>query len=231
MKLFDINAKVPNLVLKNKTLFEIILAVYCSIAMPIISAVIATRGTDRAIYKSLSYLAYTEGHMAIVYIWGICFFIGYFFALTLILSFGGYSKFMKIIFYALASISMIVLLVGISVPWLHIEGELAPKYDRLRKIHNDVSTTGFIFVFISTFLLFVSTFFRNIKQGIYSTASMGYMFVTAIFSMKQVNIIPGPCKVSSIAQIYICSCILFLMFIQYIMMVNMPNKALEKVSQ
>lgn len=218
LKIFDEKATILPFITKNKKLLDILLAIYCCLVMPIVSAIIATRGEERAIYKSLSYLAYTEGHMAIVYIWGLCFFVGYFFALTLILSFGKYSKIWKIILFSLAAISTIVMIVGISVPWLHVEGDLAPKYDRLRKIHNNVSMIGFILVFVTTFVLFVTTFFRNINQGIFSICSIGYLLVTALVSMFESNIVPGPCKISSIAQIYIFSSILFLMFIQYIFM-------------
>ena len=190
--------------------------------MPALSAIVATRGEDRAIYKSLSYLAYTEGHMALIYLWGLCFFIGYFFALTLILYLGGYTKKWKMVFYSLATISTLVIVTGLSVPWLHVEGELAPKYDRLRVIHNNLATLGFILVVVTTILLFLSTLFRNLRQGMISLGIVGYLFITSFVAIKEANIVPGPCPVSAIAQIYIFSTILFVMFLQYVFMKAMP---------
>lgn len=91
-KIFDSTNAIPISISKHQKLYEILLMIYSCIVMPALSAIVATRGEDRAIYKSLSYLAYTEGHMAIIYLWGLCFFVGYFFALTLFLYSGGFTK-------------------------------------------------------------------------------------------------------------------------------------------
>lgn len=226
LRMFDHNAKIPAFISKHQKLFDMLLTICCCIVMPVVSAVIATRGEERAIYKSLSYLAYTEGHMAIVYIWGLCFFAVFFFALTLILNTGCYSKAWKAVFLVFASISAVIMLAGISVPWLHVDGENAPKYDMLRKVHNIVSSLGFVLVFLTTAFLFLSTFARNTKQGVFSLGAVIYLLITAIVSMKEANIVPGPCGVSSIAQIYICCSILFLMLLQYVFMRVMPNERL-----
>ncbi|MGN0797197.1 MAG: hypothetical protein ACI4M5_03240 [Christensenellales bacterium] len=224
LKIFDSTNDMPISISKHQKLYEIILMIYSCIIMPAISAIVATRGEDRAIYKSLSYLAYTEGHMALIYLWGLSFFVGYFFALTLILYSGGFTKRWKIVFYSLAAISTIVIVTGLSVPWLHVEGELAPKYDRLRQIHNNLSTLGFIMVVVTTILLFLSTLFRNLRQGLISLGVMGYLFITSFVAIKEANIVPGPCPVSAIAQIYIFSIILFVMFLQYVFMRTIPIK-------
>lgn len=224
LRIFDPSNKMPQFILKHQNIYEIILALYCCIVVPTLCAVISTRGEDRAIYKSLSYLAYTEGHMAIVLILGLAFLIGYFFALTFVLFNGGFTKIWKILFYSLAIISSIVLIGGISVPWLHIEGEKAEYYNKLRQIHNNLATAGFVLLIVTTILLFLSTFFRNIKHGLFSLAAIGYFFVTAFYAMKEANIIPGPCKVSSVAQIYIFSALSFIMFLQYLFTRFIPIK-------
>lgn len=229
LKIFDSENRLPFSISKHQKLYEIMLMIYSCIIMPALSAIVATRGEDRAIYKSLSYLAYTEGHMALIYLWGLCFFIGYFFALTLILYSGGYTKKWKIVFYSLAAISTVVLVTGLSVPWLHVEGELAPKYDRLRVIHNNLSTLGFILVVVTTILLFLSTIFRNLRQGMISLSVAGYLFITSFVAIIEANIVPGPCPVSAIAQIYIFSTILFVMFLQYVFMKAMPINATKTV--
>ena len=231
LNLFDLNNELPLSISKHQKLYEIMLMIYSCIIMPALSAIVATRGEDRAIYKSLSYLAYTEGHMALIYLWGLCFFVGYFFALTLILYSGGYTKKWKIVFYSLAAISTVVLVTGLSVPWLHVEGELAPKYDRLRVIHNNLSTLGFILVVVTTILLFLSTLFRNLSQGMISLGVAGYLFITSFVAIKEANIVPGPCPVSAIAQIYIFSTILFVMFLQYVFMKAMPIKTTKTVTE
>lgn len=231
LKIFDLNNELPLSISKHQKLYEIMLMIYSCIIMPALSAIVATRGEDRAIYKSLSYLAYTEGHMALIYLWGLCFFIGYFFALTLILYSGGYTKKWKIVFYSLAAISTLVIVTGLSVPWLHVEGELAPKYDRLRQIHNNLSALGFILVVATTILLFLSTFFRNYRQGLISLGIVGYLFITSFVAIKEANIVPGPCPVSAIAQIYIFSTILFVMFLQYAFMRTMPINVTNAISE
>lgn len=231
LNLFDSNNELPLSISKHQKLYEIMLMIYSCIIMPALSAIVATRGEDRAIYKSLSYLAYTEGHMALIYLWGLCFFIGYFFALTLILYSGGYTKKWKIVFYSLAAISTVVIVTGLSVPWLHVEGELAPKYDRLRVIHNNLSTLGFILVVVTTILLFLSTLFRNLSQGMISLGVAGYLFITSFVAIKEANIVPGPCPVSAIAQIYIFSTILFVMFLQYVFMKAMPINVTNAISE
>lgn len=231
LNIFDLNNELPLSISKHQKLYEIMLMIYSCIIMPSLSAIVATRGEDRAIYKSLSYLAYTEGHMALIYLWGLCFFVGYFFALTLILYSGGYTKKWKMVFYSLATISTVVLVTGLSVPWLHVEGELAPKYDRLRVIHNNLSTLGFILVVVTTILLFLSTLFRNLSQGMISLGVAGYLFITSFVAIKEANIVPGPCPVSAIAQIYIFSTILFVMFLQYVFMKAMPIKTTKTVTE
>lgn len=231
LKIFDLNNELPLSISKHQKLYEIMLMIYSCIIMPALSAIVATRGEDRAIYKSLSYLAYTEGHMALIYLWGLCFFIGYFFALTLILYSGGYTKKWKIVFYSLAAISTLVIVTGLSVPWLHVEGELAPKYDSLRQIHNNLSALGFILVVATTILLFLSTFFRNYRQGLISLGIVGYLFITSFVAIKEANIVPGPCPVSAIAQIYIFSTILFVMFLQYAFMRTMPINVTNAISE
>lgn len=231
LNIFDLNNELPLSISKHQKLYEIMLMIYSCIIMPALSAIVATRGEDRAIYKSLSYLAYTEGHMALIYLWGLCFFVGYFFALTLILYLGGYTKKWKMVFYSLAAISTVVLVTGLSVPWLHVEGELAPKYDRLRVIHNNLSTLGFVLVVVTTILLFLSTLFRNLRQGMISLGVAGYLFITSFVAIKEANIVPGPCPVSAIAQIYIFSTILFVMFLQYVFMKAMPINVTNAISE
>lgn len=111
--------------------------------------------------------------------------------------------------------------------WLyekHVDGELAPKYDRLRQIHNNLSALGFILVVVTTILLFLSTLFRNSRQGLISLGVVGYLFITSFVAIKEANIVPGPCPVSAIAQIYIFSTISFVMFLQYVFMRMIPIK-------
>ena len=190
LNIFDLNNELPLSISKHQKLYELMLMIYSCIIMPALSAIVATRGEDRAIYKSLSHLAYTEGHMALIYLWGLCFFIGYFFALTLILYLGGYTKKWKMVFYSLAAISTVVLVTGLSVPWLHVEGELAPKYDRLRVIHNNLSALGFILVIATTIILFLSTLFRNYRQGLISLGIVGYLFITSFVAIKEAKYSP-----------------------------------------
>lgn len=199
--MFRKESYLPKYLEKNQKGFEIFLVVFQCIIFPIVSTLITFAGEQRLVSKSLSYIAYRENHMGLIYFYGLLFAIGFFLSLIMCLDAGQYSKQMKITFITITAISCVVLGIGISVPWVDGEGDTVEKFAKLRRIHNAVSTAGFILFFVVELLLFL------IKEA----NLVGYE--------TQVH-----CPVSAIAQIYLFCVIEFSMTVQYFLMRIMPNK-------
>lgn len=139
---------------------------------------------------------------------------------------GQYSKQLRILFLGLSLLSTAILTAGISVPWLEVEGELAEKYAHLRQIHNTVAMVGFIMFFVTEVLFFITTLYRNPKQGMISVGMLAYVLISSLFMIKDANlkgIIDRPYPISSIAQVYVFCSVGFTMTIQYFLMRLMPN--------
>lgn len=165
--------------------------------------------------------------MGVILFYGFLFLAGFILAMKMCLDAGQYSKQMQFIFLGLSLMSAAILTAGISVPWLEVDGELAEKYDRLRKIHNNVALAGFIMCFVTEVLFFITTLFRNPKQGMISVGMLSYVLITALIMIKEANlkgIIERPYPVSSIAQIHVFCSVGFTMTIQYFLMRLMPNQ-------
>ncbi len=145
--MFRKESYLPKYLEKNQKGFEIFLVVFQCIIFPIVSTLITFAGEQRLVSKSLSYIAYRENHMGLIYFYGLLFAIGFFLSLIMCLDAGQYSKQMKITFITITAISCVVLGIGISVPWVDGEGDTVEKFAKLRRIHNAVSTAGFILFF------------------------------------------------------------------------------------
>ena len=139
-------------------------------------------------------------------------------------------KTIKYLFLGLSLISATILTAGMSVPWIEVEGELAEKYKRLREIHNNVATIGFIMFFVTEVLFFITTLLRNPKQGMISVGMLAYVLMTSVIMLKLANlkgIVEHPYPISSIAQIHVFCSIGFTLTIQYFLMRLMPNTRIE----
>lgn len=226
MKVFNDNTSLPKYLQTHRRGIEIALLSFWCVIFPVISAVCCTLGGQRPVFKSLSYVAYRENHMPLILFYGFLFLAGFVFAMKLCLDAGQYSKQLKILFLGLSFISAAILTAGISVPWLEVEGELAEKYDRLRQIHNNVSMVGFIMFFVTEVLFFLTTLYRNPRQGMISVGMLAYVLVSSLIMLQEANlkgVIERPYPISSIAQIHVFCSVGFTMTIQYFLMRFMPN--------
>ena len=147
MKAFNHNASKPKYLDKHQKAFEVILIAFWCVIFPAISAICCSLNGQKPIFKSLSYIAYREKHMGLVLFYGFLFVAGFILSMKMCLDAGQYSKQLKYLFLGLSLISATILTAGMSVPWIEVEGELAEKYKRLREIHNNVATIGFIMFF------------------------------------------------------------------------------------
>lgn len=164
--------------------------------------------------------------MGIILFYGFLFLAGFILAMKMCIDAGQYSKQSKILFLGLSFISATILTAGMSVPWLEVEGELAEKYDHLRQIHNTVSTVGFVMFFVTEVMFFLTTLYRNPRQGMISLGMLFYVLISSLFMIQSANlkgIIERPYPISSIAQIHVFCSIGFTMTIQYFLMRTMPN--------
>lgn len=229
--IFRQDSLIPKYLEKNQKAFEIVLVVFQCVIFPIISIVISCVGEQRPVAKSLSYIAYRENHMGLIYFYGLLFVAGFFLALKMCLDAGQYSKQMKIFFLCFAGISCIILTAGISVPWLDGEGDTVEKFAKLRKIHNIVSTIGFVMFFVVELCLFLTTAFRNGRQFLISAGMISFVLITSVILIEEANLVGYNtelhCPVTAIAQIYVFCVIELTMTIQYFLMRIMPNKKFE----
>lgn len=226
MKVFKNNASLPKYLKEHSRLMELVLIAFWCVVFPVISAFCCTLGEQRPIYKSLSFIAYREDNMPAILFYGFLFVAGFILAMKMCLDAGQYSKQLRILFLGLSLLSMAILTAGISVPWLEVEGELAEKYDHLRQIHNTVAMVGFIMFFVTEVLFFLTTLYRNPKQGMISVGMLAYVLISSLFMIKDANlkgIIDRPYPISSIAQVYVFCSVGFTMTIQYFLMRLMPN--------
>lgn len=230
MKAFNHNASKPKYLDKHQKAFEVILIAFWCVIFPAISAICCSLNGQKPIFKSLSYIAYREKHMGLVLFYGFLFVAGFILSMKMCLDAGQYSKQLKYLFLGLSLISATILTAGMSVPWIEVEGELAEKYKRLREIHNNVATIGFIMFFVTEVLFFITTLLRNPKQGMISVGMLAYVLMTSVIMLKLANlkgIVEHPYPISSIAQIHVFCSIGFTMTIQYFLMRLMPNTRIE----
>lgn len=83
--IFRQDSLIPKYLEKNQKAFEIVLVVFQCVIFPIISIVISCVGEQRPVAKSLSYIAYRENHMGLIYFYGLLFVAGFFLALKMCL--------------------------------------------------------------------------------------------------------------------------------------------------
>lgn len=227
MKIFNANAQISPRLSNHKRKFDILLVLYWCVLFPAFSAIVCCLDGQPAVYKSLSYVAYRENHMPIIYIYGMTFVLGFIATLWMGLNIGQYAKSMKIFLISMSILSAVILTAGISVPWLEVEGDEAQKYDYLRKVHNAVSTTGFVLFFVTEVLYFITTIARNPKQGLLSVGVLAYVLITAVFMLLKTNlkgVLESSYPISAIGQSYMFCSIGFSMTLQYFFMQGLPNE-------
>lgn len=231
MKVFDNTIQIPTYLKKHQKAHEISLILSVFVLVPILSVVIATRGDMRAVNKSLSWLAYRENNLALVYFWGIANITAFFYALRLTVDAGCYTKRWRKFLFSLAIISCVILTIGISVPYLDGERDEVYKYFVMRKIHNTMSTIGLVMFFITLIAVLLSTYFRNKRQFALSMGMLGFIFISSITAITQANVVPGPCFVSSVAQIYMFSVFSVALAIEYFLMREMDPSCLDNTRE
>ena len=190
--------------IKNRKAKEIALILFTFIVVPIVSVLIICSGKQSALYNSLSRLAWPEGLLWLVYIWGIFNMGNFFFAMKMALDDGGYTKKWHKLFFALFGVSAFLLTAGVSIPAYVDRG---PVYEAMRTAHTAISTVGFFgFYFIEIFLI-LTTVKRNNKQFLIGMALVGFTLILGVFSLTSIFDPSSYCVVSAPAQM-----ILFMLY-------------------
>lgn len=230
MKIFDDKRQTPKYLDKHGTFAEIVLIALVFVIVPIISVVIATRGDMRAVEKSLSWLGYREDYLALVYFWGLLNIVAFVYALKMLVDAGKYTSSARRIIYALTAISCLILLIGVSVPYLDGTGDEVAKFNLMRKIHNAFSTVGLVMFFVVVIGISISTLARNKRQFAISMGMLAFVLITSILLITQANVVGSRCQVTAIAQVYMFSAFEVVLGIEYFLMREMTNERIENTS-
>ena len=225
MKVFDLCAPVPNYLAKNGKIHSVLVIVFSLIVAPILSAAIIASGGANLVSTSISKLGWQNNMLAIVYFWGLYNLALFFYLLKLTLDEGRYSKRSKIFFYALTAASCVILLVGISIPF--ISDEIYEHYV-MRKVHNAFATTGFVLFVVVIIALTVTAFFRNKTQALISAGLLGFLIITGVFSVVCVNSPEKATFITAASQMYIFSMLHVLLATQYYLNKILPFENQEK---
>lgn len=210
----------------NRTmLMEVALLLTTFVLVPIISIVIVTSGEQRAIYNSISRLAWPEGKLALVFLWGIINMGNYAFALKLALDAGGYTKKWKRMFAVMTALCALFISVGICFP---AYPEQEPKLIMLRTVHSALCIIGLAGFFITIIVLTATLYKRNKRQFALSLSMLLFIFIGGIFSILEVNDSTSYCLTSSVAQIFMFGMFNAMLTIEYFLMTVFPNEALEE---
>ena len=179
---------------------EFVLSILAFVLIPIANCLIICSGKQSALYNSLSRLAWPEGLLWLVYVWGLLNIGCFFYALCLTLRVGGYTKRWQKIFITLTSISAFLLTAGVSIPSYPYEEF---KYLAMRTLHTAISSVGFFGFFIVLLVLSITMFKRNKRQAILSLASNAFILIVGIFFLVKVTDPTSYCHVSAPSQILI----------------------------
>lgn len=221
MKIFDIDAEMPKYLMAHKKTHDILAVVLTLIVAPILSAAIIAGSGANLVTTSISKLGWQNGMLPVVYLWGAYNFALFIYLLKLALDEGQYAKNMKALFYVLTVASCVILLVGISIPFISDE---IPQHVLMRKIHNVFATVGFSMFVIVLIALTATTLFRNKMQTLISAGLLAFLIISGIFAVLCVNSPEKATFITAAAQLYIFAMLHILLACQYFLNTFLPNE-------
>lgn len=219
MKLFDGDATLPKYYVNHKKLHDALLPLLSLIVCPIISILMFACSDANLVSTSISKLGWQNNMLAVVYIWGIVniALIGY--GLKLVLDTGSYSKTAKTMLYTLMGLGCVIILVGISVPFISDDSY---QHFVMRKIHNVFATVGFVMFVVTLITLTAMTFARNKLQAFIGSAAIGFLIITGIFAVVEVNSPERITFITASAQMYIFAMLHVLLCVQFFLNKFLP---------
>ena len=220
MKLFDVETPKPKYLLAHKKVHSILAVVLSLVVAPILSVAIIAGSGANLVTTSISKIGWQNDWLPAVYMWGLYNLALFFYLLKLVLDEGQYSKKIKIAFYTLTALSCVILLVGISVPFITDE---IPQHMLMRKIHNVFATIGFAMFVIVIIALTCTTLLRNKTQALISVGMLAFLIISGLFAVLCVNSPERATFITASAQMYIFSMLHILLACQYFLNTFLSN--------
>ncbi len=230
MKIFDYTTPIPKFIDgKSARVHEIVMMLLTFVIIPIASVlliVLPCKALGINITETtISMLAWISDKLAEVYIWGLLNLGLFIYLFVLNLESQQYSKWVKIIFYILVSLSSLLLIIGVSVPF----NEKFPNYQLLHKVHNVMIVTGFALNVIIWILFAITTYFRNIRQGLIISGLTVFFIITAATALPLVKHPDSIAKLSCVTQVYVFFMINVVLALNYCFAkILCPKKPKEK---
>jgi len=179
---------------------EIVSGVLVFVFLPIVNCLILCSGRQRPLYNSISRLAWPEGLLWLVYIWGLLNIGGFFYATWLTLRAGGYVKKWSRIIVSMEIVAALLMTVGVSIPSYPYDSF---AYLAMRTFHTAISSVGFFLFFVILSVLSITTFRRNERQALLSLAFNAFILIAGIFFLVKVTDPTSYCHVSAPSQMLV----------------------------
>ena len=231
MKLFDPEKKLPSYLEKHGKIHEIVMMLLAFIIVPIVSILIITLTSQsvglRVVQTTVSMLAWFNGKLAEVYIWGIINIALYAYLLVLNLDAERYAKPVKIAFYVAFGLSVVILLTGLSI-------RFTEEKTLEHTLHNSFAIIGFVLAVVVFIVFVITQFWRNRTQAIIMTAFLCFFVITGVFSIPQVNSPDADAIITAASQMYVFAMIHVLFALNYCLAKILPPapvKAKPELSQ
>lgn len=187
-------------IIKAQKVQEIVASALAFLLVPIANCLIITAGKQSALYNSLSRLAWPEGLLWLIYIWGALNIGSFVYSTRLALKAGGYTKRWRRVIVTTEIVMATLLTVGISIPAYVDRGE---AYLTLRTIHTSISAVGFFGFYLVLVLMTITFFKRNERQATISAFVNAFILIVGVFGLVKVSDPASYCHVSAPAQILI----------------------------
>ncbi len=221
MKIFDLNAPKPKYLITRKKTHNILVVLLSLVAAPILSAIMIAGSGINLVSTSISKIGWQNNLLPVVYLWGLYNFALFGYLLKVALDEGQYSKRCKGLFYFLTAASCIILLIGISIPFITDD---VPKHMLMRKVHNVFATLGFIMFVAVIISLSTTACFRNKTQAMISGGLLAFFIISGVFAILCVNTPQKATFITAAVQMYIFSMLHILLACQYFLNTLLPNE-------
>lgn len=215
---------IPATPIVHRKTHEIISGVLVFIVVPLLNVLIICAGKESALYNSLSRLAWPEGLLWLIYIWGLLNAGTYGYAMCLVLRAGAYNTRWRRLIWALEILSALLLTAGISIPAYADRGDY---YEMLRTVHTAICAVGLFGFLVILLLINVTLFGRNKRQAVFSLFFNAFTLIVGVFFLVKVSDPASYCHVSAPSQVLVFDLFNVGVILDYYGMVLLPNEYAE----
>ncbi len=219
MQIFTSND--DNFISRHRKIHDNISLVLTLLILPLFSWLIVTlgekHGGNRAVFNSLSSLAYVDGQLGWVLAWGMLTVGAYVYLFILNVYDSGLSKYFRLFFIICSIIAFSLLTTSSLIPY---SPDATGKAGVLNKFHNGFAHWGFGFIVVNLALYVIILLFRSLKQFKFTTLFYAFTLIVSLFMVFEANEKEySPCDISSIAQVMV-----FLTFNAYLTICYFTNR-------